>query len=413
MLFWILTLALATLTAILLGLALLRARAAAPPAAAFDLQVFRDQLAEVERDAARGLMAPEDAARARTEISRKILDADRRLAATSGGHAAPRGATLVACALGALVLAGAFLLYGRLGAPGYPDMPIAGRLQMAETLYAERLDQAAAEAKAAPNLPKAPAPDPQMAQLMERLRQAVAARPDDPEGLSLLARNEGALGNFHAAWQAQQRLVAAKGDAATADDEAMLAEAMILAAGGAVSPQAEAALEAALKRDPKNGSARYYMGLMLAQNGRPDRTFGIWADLLDEGPETAPWIAPIRQSIAELAWLAGYDSYQPPAPKTAAPALPGPSQADVAASADMSPEDRQQMIRGMVAQLDDRLAAEGGSAQEWARLISALGVLGETDRARAIYAEAKAKFAAAPADQALITAAAAKAGVAE
>jgi len=53
--------------------------------------VFRDQLAEVERDAARGLMAPEDAARARTEISRKILDADRRLAATSGGHAAPRG----------------------------------------------------------------------------------------------------------------------------------------------------------------------------------------------------------------------------------------------------------------------------------------------------------------------------------
>ena len=60
----------------------------------------------------------------------------------------------------------------------------------------------------------------------------------------------------------------------------------------------------------------------------------------------------------------------------------------------MTTEDRQEMIRGMVARLSDRLATEGGSAAEWAQLIGALGVLGQQDRAKAIYDEAKTRFAA-------------------
>ena len=35
----------------------------------------------------------------------------------------------------------------------------------------------------------------------------------------------------------------------------------------------------------------------------------------------------------------------------------------------------------MVNQLSERLASEGGSPEEWARLIAALGVLGEGQRA--------------------------------
>ena len=58
----------------------------------------------------------------------------------------------------------------------------------------------------------------------------------------------------------------------------------------------------------------------------------------------------------------------------------------------MSAEDQQQMIRDMVGRLSERLASEGGSAPEWARLIRAYGVLGEVDKAAAIWAEAKAKF---------------------
>jgi len=116
---------------------------------------------------------------------------------------------------------------------------------------------------------------------VERLRKAMADRPDDPRGFQLLAENEAALGNFVAAYQAQARLIALKGDTATADDYADYAEMMILAAGGYVSPEAEKALGTALGMDAGNAPALYYIGLMEAQVGRPDRTFAIWRQLLE------------------------------------------------------------------------------------------------------------------------------------
>ena len=71
------------------------------------------------------------------------------------------------------------------------------------------------------------------------------------------------------------------------------------------------------------------------------------------------------------------------------------------------------MIRGMVDGLSNRLATDGGTAQEWARLIGALGVLGETDRATAIWAEAQTVFADRAEDLALIRSAAEQAGLTE
>jgi cytochrome c-type biogenesis protein CcmH len=67
----------------------------------------------------------------------------------------------------------------------------------------------------------------------------------------------------------------------------------------------------------------------------------------------------------------------------------------------------------MVEQLAGRLASEGGTAAEWAQLITALGVLGDLDRAKAIYEEAATAFAGREADLALLREAAAAAGAAE
>jgi cytochrome c-type biogenesis protein CcmH len=83
----------------------------------------------------------------------------------------------------------------------------------------------------------------------------------------------------------------------------------------------------------------------------------------------------------------------------------------MAAAQDMSPEDRQAMIRSMVEGLNDRLATEGGTAQEWARLITALGNLGETDRAKAIFAEALTRFSGREAELGVINDAAAQGGL--
>lgn len=403
--FWTLAVALALAVALYLALAQRRAGGGDAPAAAYDLQVFRDQLAELERDLARGVIGAEDAERARTEISRRIIEADRQAHAAPARRAGP--APVVLAAIGGLVLAGSFFLYQHLGAPGYGDLPLARRVAMSERLYAERLPQDAAEAAAAPALaPAPPPPDPRMGELMDKLREAVAARPDDRQGLELLARNEAAIGNYRAGWEAQRRLIALKGDEATAEDHAAQAELMILAAGGVVSPEAEAVLSRALELDPGNGTARYFLGLMLAQSGRPDRTFNVWRGLLEEGPEDAPWLPPIRQSIGELAWLAGQEGYVPPSANSR-----GPSEADLQAAAEMDPAAREEMIRGMVEGLNARLAGEGGTSDDWARLIGALGVLGETERAEAIWNEAQDIFAASPGDLEKIAAAARAAGV--
>ena len=67
------------------------------------------------------------------------------------------------------------------------------------------------------------------------------------------------------------------------------------------------------------------------------------------------------------------------------------------AAAQLSPEERSEMIKGMVAQLSQRLNDEGGPAQDWARLISAYGVLGDDAALQNTYRAAIARFAADPA----------------
>ena len=164
---------------------------------------------------------------------------------------------------------------------------------------------------------------------------------------------------------------------------------MIMAAGGYVSPEAESVLQRALERDPNDGKARYYSGLMFAQSGRQDVAFRLWRDLLATSAPTDPWVPPIRAQIEEAAAWAGVDYTLPEL--AGGPALAGPDADAVAAASDMTTEERQEMIGNMVAQLSERLATEGGSAQEWAQLIGALGVLGDTDRARAVWGEARSE----------------------
>ena len=264
------------------------------------LRVYRDQLAEVDRDLARGVISGDEAARIRVEVSRRVLDAGRQsdLAVYKPSAQAPVASAVVGGALLAAVAG-----YYWLGAPGYPDLPLASRLDRAQAAYDSRPDQAQAEAVApAPLLAEA---DAAFMDLMDKLRAAIVARPDDMAGLALLARNEASLGNYVAARTAQQHLVGLKGSAATAEDHETLAQMMIAAAAGFVSPQAEAELITALQLDSNRGLARYFSGLMFAQTGRPDRTFALWQPLLAEGPQDAPWIGPIRAQIEDVAMMAG------------------------------------------------------------------------------------------------------------
>ncbi len=389
--FWITTGVLALAMAALLVMALLRGQRNTGPAEAFDVQIYRDQLGEVDRDLQRGVISDEDAERLRTEISRRILAADAKVQSTGVAGQQPRALGLsLAALIGVGVIGGAFGLYMQLGAPGYGDLGLASRMEMAEDARENRPSQQDAEGQmptgANPNV------QPEYTELVQRLRGAVSERPNDIQGHVLLARSEAALGNYVAAYQAQERVVAIKGDAATGSDYADLADMMVLAAGGYVSPEAERVLETALTRDPENGVAQYYMGLMMAQTGRPDIAFRLWDRLIRVSPADAVWMPPILAQMEEMAFRAGVPDYQ--LPRIAS--LPGPTAEDMEAAGEMSEEERQEMIRGMVANLSDRLATEGGPPEDWARLITSLAVLGDQAQAIAIWNNAQEVFAENP-----------------
>ncbi len=406
--FWIIAAAGATLVTVLLIRALWRgATTPVPTRVEQDLQVYRDQLAEVEREVARGVLSSDDAARAKTEISRRILAADTSRASQMQAGAAPSKLLMAVIALA--LIGGSLFMYASLGAPGYSNLALKDRIAFAKNLRETRPSQAEAIA-GVPEASVAPALSPDYEALLTRLRETVAKRPDDIQGQTLLAQNEARVGNFSAAADAQSAVVRLKGADATTEEVVNYGELLIMAAGGYVSPEAEAVMRAVLTRDAENGTASYYWGLMLIQTGRPDQGFRIWDGLLRRGPADAPWIEPILGQIEPVADLAGVDYV---IPDIGAGTLSGPSKDDIDAAQDMSPAERMEMIGSMVEGLSDRLATQGGPVEDWARLISSLGVLGQADRAQAIYDNAIEVFADDPAATDVIKRAGERANVAE
>ncbi len=410
MMFWAIAAILALVCSGLIAAALLRGRKHAVPHAAYDLDVYRVQLKDVDKDLARGVITPAEAERVRTEVSRRILSADTQLRQAGADVTQPSGgAAVLAVVLAMALTAGALAGYSALGAPGFPDMPRSVRLAASDTARANRLPQAEAVARfGTPEVPITPRED--FAQLIEQLRAAVEKRPDDVRGLALLARNEAGLGNTSAAIDAQTRLIAALGDQAAGGNYAFLADLLITAAGGYVSQEAEAALRTALSKDPAQREARYYLGIYYDQVDRPDAAFRTWEQLLRDSPPDAIWVQQLRDMTAGAADRAGIRYTLPPVSASPGPTSPGPSAADVQAAGDMTDADRQQMIRGMVDGLMGRLAEQGGPPEDWARLISSLGILGEAERAAAIRDEALEIFKDDPEALEVIRAAAQSAG---
>ena len=389
--FWITAIALTLLALGWIARPLLRRGGDGAGRSSYDMQVYKDQLKEVDRELARGVLSEAEANASRTEISRRLLVAADKADGESSTQASTKAASIGLIAAVTAVFIGGIALYWQIGAPGYPDLPLAERVE-------NRPSQTEAEQFASAAQGEALTADPQHLALVEQLADVLKDRPDDLTGHQMLADNLAQLGRYVEARIAQDKVMAILGDRATAEDYASQAEIMIIAAGWYVSPEAETALTEAVQRDQLNPRARFYVGLALWQRGQPEQTYQLWSGLQAEGHE-ATWMNVIDAEIDALAAEAGITR--------------GPSAADVEAAADMTEEDRTDMIRGMVANLSERLANEGGTPEEWAQLIRALGVLGETDRAAAIWAESQTVFAGKTDAIATVRAAATDAGVDE
>nr|WP_281376664.1 c-type cytochrome biogenesis protein CcmI [Rubricella aquisinus] len=408
MLFWAVAAILTLAVAAYVLRPMLRKSGDAGRAAAYDMQIYKDQLQEIEADLARGVLSPTEAEASRTEVSRRLLAAADAAESEGTGGPAPRSATQIAVGgTVALVIAGTLGGYVILGAPGMSDQPLVNRMGEIQQARLDRPSQEEAEAMiAAENLPPPTIPDTaeiaEYRRLVPQLEQVLLERPNDVTGHRLLAQAYLQLGRVTEARMVQDRVMNLLGNTATATDYAEAAEIRIIAANGYVSPEAERALAEGLQRNPGDPVLRYYSGLTLAQNNSPELALRIWAALLEEGPPEAPWVQSIQSQIGGLAAAVELQRIQ----NGGAPALRGPDQETIDAARDLSPQDQIEMIEGMVAGLSNRLATEGGTPAEWAQLVRALTVLGEIERRDAVLAEARTVFAANPDAVAAIEAAA-------
>jgi cytochrome c-type biogenesis protein CcmH len=345
MVLWIAMAALAAAACLPLLLPLGGSRRAARPAAAAAMAIYRDQLDEVDRDLARGVIADAEAAGARTEIARRLI---REGEAQTLPPATPvewqrRIATGLIVAMPIAVLA----FYLTLGSPQSPDQPLA-----------TRADAAALR---------------EVNNMVAQVEAHLAAAPNDGKGWEVIAPVYAKLGRQDDAVRAYANALRLLGS--TAAREADLGEA-IFRQSGKVTAEARAAFESAHALSPDDVRPRFYLALALTQDGKADEAKAAWRALLDGAPKDAPWVPEAERQLAALN----------------AP-TPGPSAADVEAAANLSPEQRQQMIEGMVASLAERLKAAPTDADGWARLIRSYRVLGRTADADTALAQARAALA--------------------
>lgn len=365
-----------------------------------DIAIYRAQLAEIDRDLERDLLAPDEAERARAEVARRLLAANK---AAKVPDDAGTPTPWLSTAIGVIMLGVGFGTYWAIGAPGYTDLPLQDRLAASEEMRTNRPSQDALEA-AAPAPPPVDVPD-DYREAIDQLRIIAPTRPDDLEAWSRLTFHEVELRNYASAADAQAQVNMIKGDATELADLQRLLDLKVVAAGGLVSPEAEEVIGQIFDRDEQNTAARYYLGALYNQTDRPDLALRLWRDIIETGDPNNFHIASARTQVSDAAFRAGVEY--------AVPEARGPSFEQMDAASDMSAEDRQAMIGGMVSGLASRLANEGGPAQDWARLIRAYGVLGDQEAARTVWTEAQQVFVSSMRGMEILTNAARDAGVLE
>ena len=347
MLFWSV---LAGLTAMALAIVfwpVARGGAAMAARESYDVRIFRDQLAELERDLANGAIDAEAAEAARNEIGRRILAAENKSAPATG-----TGQTSQTLAMGSLVAIPliALVAYLSIGRPDLPDTPRAERMAKAED---------------AGDVPA----------MIAKVEAHLAANPTDAQGWLVLAPVYRSVNRFSDAADAfRQGLALGGAEPGVLTD---YGEVLMLANSGMVTADARQAFDDALKLEPKHPKALYYRALAEQQAGNADTAKQRFTALLRETPKDAPWRQLVVQRLAELS------------PDGKGPVL---DQQTVESAQQMSAEDRRKMIVGMVEGLAERLAADGQDLQGWLRLINARMVLGQKDKAQQALVSARQAF---------------------
>jgi cytochrome c-type biogenesis protein CcmH len=319
----------------------------------FDAAVYRDQLAEVDADRARGLIGEAEAEAARIEIARRLLATDGKSRASEGTSregAASRAALIGVTVLLPLLALGFYLAYG---SPGLPDQPLVSRLQD-------------------------PANEQNIAALVARVEARLREHPEDGEGWDVIAPVYLGWRHYDDAANAYEQAIRLLGESPARLSG--FGQALVLKNDGVVTEDARAALERAVALDKTLLEPRILLAIANEQDGKFAEAVESWRALLETADANAPWRQMVEQRIAFAE-----------AKRDGKP-LPQPSEQDVAAAEAMSPDERQAMIENMVAGLAARLETQGDDLPGWLKLVRAYTVLDRKDEATKALARAKSQF---------------------
>jgi cytochrome c-type biogenesis protein CcmH len=347
----------AAMAAVLVPLVRNRAEGSSHP----DIAVYRDQLDEVDRDLATGLVGKNEAEAARVEISRRLLAAaDAVGAAPTASDSASatrfrRG--LVAAAL-SLLPAGAAALYLQLGSPNLAAEPATGTAQTENQSQIENL--------------------------VVRVEAHLQKNPRDGRGWEVLAPVYMQLGRYSDSVSAWRNTLTLLGE--NAEREANLGEALMAEANGVVTIAAKAAFVRAVALDDKIVSARYYLGRAAEQDGNREEAARIWRGLIAEAPAGAHWVNDVRDALARI------ESNSTAAPATS-PGVAAVQQAAPAKSPSPPPPQHDDDVQGMVDRLAERVKKSGVDPEGWIMLTRSYLTLGDKEKAAAAIREARAAMA--------------------
>ncbi len=358
MILWLLGGGLTLLVLALLLSPLLKPRAPAARRLDYDLEVYKDQLAELERDAARGLIRPAEASAARLEIQRRILAAGSDTAAPAP-RLRPAQGLIFAIVLGLPFLGGALYL-----GLGRPDLP----------------SQSATR--------DAPPADPAVAQKLAALEAKARENPTSLDDRLALADFHFEKRRFHSAAESYRiALALANG---RADIAGLYGEALTRAAGGLVTETARRAFLQALKSEPKDPRANFFLGMADAQAGKARAALERWLRLEADSPAGASWLPSLREEMQRVAREAELDLAALRRELKLASSAPerGPNARDIEDAEKLSPEQRMEMIRGMIANLETKLKDNPKDLDGWKRLGRARMVLNEFAKAAEAYRHA-------------------------
>ncbi|WP_421779816.1 c-type cytochrome biogenesis protein CcmI [Kiloniella litopenaei] len=376
MIFWAIIGTLTALSLLVLIKPLAKKAESAPAdTAESDLAVYKDQLKEIDKDLKAGNIAEAQAEIARIEIQRRILSAGQEQSATTTGQ--PLSPSAMKGLLGSLIvifpIAG-LSLYMYLGQPGIPGMPLAER-----DIAAERMAIAQQQNEQR---------NSEMMALAEKLHTRLKNEPQNVEGWMLLGSTYAEIGQFSLAEKAFRE--AMENNPPNPMIYSAVGEMMVAQAEGQVSSDALELFRKTLELTPRDPRGLFYSGLALTQAGANEDALKIWLTLRTYTSAADPWLQVLDTQIVELAnlvkmnpekLLASYPAQEPTEEEQAGEIEPGPSSEDMAAAAELSAEERAEMINGMVERLAERLSETPDDMQGWMQLARSYHTLNRSSEA--------------------------------